>query len=356
MRGSFRSRPVPLRAGTLLAATLCLAVFASCARGGKGDGGPGAGAADRKLVARVNGADIREAMVDEALELFLAQRPPGSPEPTAGERAALRGSVVEALISQELIVQKAKSEGIAAAPEEVTRRLQSLQARYESRDDLLKGLGRAGLSEDRVKNMVERNLAINGLLEKHVRSQVTIGDAEVEAFFKAHPEQMNRPEAVRASHILILAEEGKATADERNAARARAQGLLERVRKGEDFAALARENSADGSASRGGDLGFFPRGQSTPGFERAAFALKPGQVSSVVETPFGYHIIKATARQPAHTYQLAEVREALRRRLQAEEVEKRSKEYVDSLHQEAKIERFEGAPTAAAPAARSPSE
>jgi len=346
MRGSFRSCPVPLRAGTLLAAALCLAALAACARGGKGDGGAGAGAAEKGLVARVNGADIPEAMVGEALELFLAQRPPGSPEPTAEERAALRGNVVEALISQELIVQKAKSEGIAAAPEEVTRRLQSLQARYESRDDLLKGLDRAGLSEDRVKTMVERNLAINAFFEKHVRSQVTIGDAQVEGFFKAHPEQMNRPEAVRASHILILAEEGKATAEEKKAARARAQGLLERARKGEDFAALARENSADGSASRGGDLGFFPRGQTTPGFERAAFALKPGQVSGVVETPFGYHIIKVTARQPAHTYQLGEVREALRRRLQSEEVEKRSKEYVDSLRQEAKIERFEGAAAA----------
>ncbi len=330
VRGGARGAALPL------AILVVLASSAACgSRGSKEDA-----AGDVKAVARVNEAEITDRMVEQAIGWFRAQQPKGSPEPTQGQQVALRRDVIEALINQELFVQKARQEGIEAPKDELERRMQMLEGRYGSAEGLQKALQEAGLDVEQMRGLMERNLQIDAYLHKHVRSRVSISDADVESYFKEHPEQMSRPEAVRASHILVLSEEGKASPEERQAARRKAEGLLERLRKGEDFAELARQNSDDGSAARGGDLGYFPRGQMTPTFERSAFSLKVGQVSGVVETPFGYHVIKVVDRQPARTFQLAEVRDALRKRLASEQVERRSQEFVEALQKESRIERF----------------
>jgi peptidyl-prolyl cis-trans isomerase C len=309
---------------------------------GCGGGGSGKtpGEEPLKVVARVNDTEVSERMVEDAIGLFLAQRPAGAPEPTPGQRTALRRNVLETLINQELMLQKAQAQGIEAPAEEIDRRVQALGQRYGSADEMRQALERAGLSEAKVRALLERSLRIELFLERHVVSLVSVADAQVEEYFKTHPEEMRRPEAVRASHILVLAEEGKASAEERQGARARAQEILGRLRAGGDFAALARQYSQDGSAERGGDLGYFARGRMTPTFERAAFSLQVGKLSDVVETPFGYHLIKVTDRQPPHTFTLAEIREPLRQRLADQEKERRSKELLESLRGEARIEIF----------------
>jgi peptidyl-prolyl cis-trans isomerase D len=138
-------------------------------------------------------------------------------------------------------------------------------------------------------------------------SQVQPTDGEVAEYYELHKEdRFTQPEEVRARHILVkLPEGGDETA--KDAARKKAQDLLAQVKAGGDFAALATNNSDDpGSAANGGDLGRFPRGRMTPAFEEAAFALEPGAVSDVVETPFGFHIIKVEEHHPAHVRSLEE--------------------------------------------------
>jgi peptidyl-prolyl cis-trans isomerase C len=326
----------------LLLAAAGLAVLA----GGAGCGrDKGVGEDGQKLLARVNGVEIPEGMVDSALGLFLAQRPQGAAQPSEEERAGLRRDMAEALISQELLLQKARSDGIEPNPGEVDRRLEGMQRRFGSKEAMTQALEGAGLTEEKVKDILQRNLQIDALLERSVRAQVQVDDAQVDEYFRTHPDEMMLSESVRASHILVMSQDGKATPEERRAARGRAEALLARVRKGEDFAAVARENSDDGSAQRGGDLGFFPRGRMTPNFENAAFALtKTGQLSGVVETPFGYHIIKLLARNPPRSLTLAEVRDKLRDHLVGLEAERKSKELLDKLKQEGKIERFDVPP------------
>jgi peptidyl-prolyl cis-trans isomerase C len=310
---------------------------AGCGGAGRGEA-PGGEPA--KVVAKVNDIELTERMVDDAIALFLAQRPQGAPEPTPEQRASLRRNVIETLINQELMLQKARTEGIEGPAEEIDRRMQVLQKRYGSADDMRQALDRAGLSNEKVRTLLERSLRIETYLEQYVVSKVSVADAQVEEYFKTHPDEMRRPESVRASHILVLAEEGKASDEERQGARARAREILGRLRGGEDFAALARQHSQDGSAERGGDLGYFARGRMTPNFERAAFALPVGKLSDVVETPFGYHLIKVTDRQPPRTFTLAEIREPLRQRLAEQERERRSRELLESLRGEARIEVF----------------
>ncbi len=140
-----------------------------------------------------------------------------------------------------------------------------------------------------------------------VRERLTVPEAEIEAFYEANSAQYSTPEEIRASHILLSLDDAEA-----GAVRERANDLLSQARGGADFAALAREHSQDeASAAQGGDLDYFGRGRMVPEFEQAAFALQVGDISEVVESPFGYHIIKLTDRRPGTTRPLAEVREEI---------------------------------------------
>jgi peptidyl-prolyl cis-trans isomerase D len=147
---------------------------------------------------------------------------------------------------------------------------------------------------------------------------LTVDDADVEKmlaeqptrvrqYYDQHPERYHVPERVRARHILLRIPSG-ASDQEIARIRKRAEAVLARVRSGEDFATVAREVSEDtGSKDRGGDLGFFPRGQMAPAFEQAAFSLEPGQTSDLVRTDFGFHVIRVEAHEPAKNRSFDEV-------------------------------------------------
>ena len=144
-----------------------------------------------------------------------------------------------------------------------------------------------------------------------LRAKAVVAPGDVEKYYRDNTQEFTTPEQVRASHILIKTE-GKDDA----AARAKAEDLLKQVHAGADFAALAKKSSEDeGSAKNGGDLDYFGRGRMAKEFEDAAFALQPGELSGVVKSPFGYHIIKLVDRKPAMTKSLTDVRQQITDRL-----------------------------------------
>lgn len=145
-----------------------------------------------------------------------------------------------------------------------------------------------------------------------------LGDADLEKYYQRHIDLFEVPEQVRAAHLLIRLPQGASDAVKAEK-RALIEKLRERAKKGEDFAALARANSEDpGSGAQGGDLGFFGRGTMVPDFEKAAFALNVGEISEVVTTDFGYHLIRLSARQDAQIKPLAAVTEQVRAGAQEE--------------------------------------
>jgi len=146
-----------------------------------------------------------------------------------------------------------------------------------------------------------------------LRASAVVPPGDIEKFYRDNQQEFTTPEQVRASHILIKSDKDDA------AAKAKAEALLKQVKSGADFAALAKKNSEDeGSAKNGGDLDYFGRGRMVKEFEDAAFSLQPGQMSDVVKSPFGYHIIKVVDHKPAITKSIADVRQQIADRLATE--------------------------------------
>ncbi|HEX8962183.1 MAG TPA: SurA N-terminal domain-containing protein [Rhodocyclaceae bacterium] len=176
------------------------------------------------------------------------------------------------------------------------------------------------LAPDAVKNYYEANrkqfetpeqvrAEFLVLSQAKMADQITPGDDEVKAYYQSHADQFKTPEERRASHILVLAKKDAPPAEDK-AARAKAEELLAEVKKNPaDFAKIAQKNSQDtGSAAKGGDLDWFGRGMMVPAFEQAAFSMKEGEISGLVRSDYGYHIIKVTGIRPERVKPLAEVK------------------------------------------------
>ena len=159
-------------------------------------------------------------------------------------------------------------------------------------------------------------------------------------FFESNASSFQEGERVRAAHILIRVPAGT-DAEGKAALRGKAEAVLARIQKGEDFATLARSSSDDAdSAPRGGDLGELRRGQVAEPFEKAMFALAPGKVSGVVETDYGFHIIKVQERLPARLLGFEEVKDRLKEQLTLRKQQERQQAFVNSLRARAKVETF----------------
>ncbi|MBP6808794.1 MAG: peptidyl-prolyl cis-trans isomerase [Chromatiaceae bacterium] len=161
---------------------------------------------------------------------------------------------------------------------------------------------------------------------------------QAKQFYDANPDKFKQPETLKASHILIGAD-AKATPEEKQAAQQKANELLAKIKGGADFAELAKAESTCPSAKKGGDLGSFGRGQMVKPFEEVAFSLQDGEVSEVVETPFGYHIIKSQGKTPSETVPFAQVEERIKSLLKNDEAKKWLTAKIGELKQTAKIEK-----------------
>jgi peptidyl-prolyl cis-trans isomerase C len=267
-------------------------------------------------VVTVNGETITEQEVGQVIEAQirqagdqLANLPPAYLEQF---KQQMRARVVDGLISQKLLEQQVKAANIVVTDEQVVARIEEQGAKRTppvTLDQFKAMVESRGSTFDEIVKMYKANMARQQLLDGLWAGKVDVNDAEAQAYYAEHPEKYDLGEKVQASHILI-----KPIADVNDpneakaAAKAKAEQLLAQLKDGADFAELAKANSDCPSGKNGGDLGLFGQGQMVPPFEEAAFALQPGQMSDLVETRFGYHIIKVTDRQEAKTTPFDEVK------------------------------------------------
>jgi peptidyl-prolyl cis-trans isomerase C len=192
-----------------------------------------------------------------------------------------------------------------------------------------------------VKKQLEffaNSVLVNEYLRKEIAQKITAKEEDIKAYYDGHKEEFKAPAMVRAQHILVKVANG-ASEDDKKEAKEKIEGILKRIKAGEDFGKLAAEFSDDpGSKQKGGDLGFFTRGRMVKPFEDAAFSLKPGEVSGVVESPFGYHIIKVEETKEAGLEPLEKVRDRINQKLVQESVKAKITEFIDKAMKDAKAE------------------
>jgi peptidyl-prolyl cis-trans isomerase C len=176
------------------------------------------------------------------------------------------------------------------------------------------------------------------VIQQEVVSKVVISDEESQTFYDGNMDRFIEPEQVQASHILIMVNPDEASQEEKDTARKKIEELLVQVKEGADFAELAKEHSEGPSNERGGDLGFFARGQMVKPFEDAAFALVEGEISDVVETQYGYHIIKATGKKPQRQVPFDEVKDQIQQSLFQEKANTEVSNWIAALRESATIE------------------
>ncbi len=236
-----------------------------------------------KILATVNGQNITQADVDRAISMLDPQQRAAYDSPDG------RQAVLENIVDFKVFAQAGRDEKL-----QDTEKFKETMAEIEER--------------------VFFSLATEKILEAAANPPVT--DADAQKFYDAHKEIFQVPAAIRASHILIRTDKSMSKKD-LEAAQKKAANLIHDIEtKKITFEDAARDNSGDGTRARGGDLGFFTKGQMIPEFEKAAFALKVGEMTSKpVKTDFGWHIIKVTDSRDASIREFADVKDDIKQDL-----------------------------------------
>jgi peptidyl-prolyl cis-trans isomerase C len=319
-----------------------LAPAATAAPAAVPPGVPGASAAIKPMppqipdvLARVNGEQVERWEFDSAVKRMEARA--GGPVPPDKRDEVLRG-VLDQLVAYHLLAQESRARKLAIADADVDARLAEIRKTFPTEEAFTQGIAAQGLTIGQLKAQAKTSLEVAKVIDTEVNSKVAVQDAEVSTYYQQNLERFKQGDSVRAAHILIGMPQN-ATAEQKAEAKAKAAVVLKTIKAGGDFATLARASSQDtGSAQNGGDLGFFPKGQMTPAFESAAFKLKPGTVSGLVETPFGFHIIKVSERRAPRTAPFTEASGQIKEFLMQGQREQKLEQFVEQIKAKGKIE------------------
>ncbi|MBW7473350.1 peptidylprolyl isomerase [Paenibacillus oenotherae] len=265
---------------------------------------PFGGGDSNEVVATVNGDDITKADLYKSLV------------EVGGEQT------LDNLIQETLINQEADKAGVKITEADINKEIDSIKERFGgSEEELTKQLQSSGMTIETLKKQLAPQLTMRKILEP----KVTITDDEIKQFFDENKAQFDTVEQVKVAHILLATKE-------------EAEAVLKQLKEGADFAQLAKEKSTDpGSKDNGGEYDFFPRGTMHEPFEDAAFNLKKDELSGVVQTDSGFHVIKLLDRKDAHSATLEEKKEEVKDIIMNNKTYEMSQTWLKDLNDKAKI-------------------
>ncbi|MFC1863161.1 peptidylprolyl isomerase [Thermodesulfobacteriota bacterium] len=292
-----------------------------------------------KAVATVNGAILTETDLSREIEGVRQQAARRGEVLDESRITKIKYDILESLIDQELLYQESKKKGIKVNEGLIKKEWDKITGQFPNETELNKALKGMNLTEPIIKKQIERGLSINQLISEQVAYKVKISADDAKEYYDKNPQAFREPEEVKASHILIKVEPNTDQA-QKDAALEKIKDLQNKLKDGEDFASLAKEFSEGPSKTNGGDLGSFKRGQMVKPFEDAAFTMEPGEISDVVETRFGYHLIKVVEKKPEILINFEEVKVRLENFLRQGKTQEELKIYLAELGKGAKIERF----------------
>ena len=249
----------------------------------------------------------------------------------------LKDMVLQTMISSEVVYQQAKKDKILPTDEQVQEQIDSFNEQVKNDKEYQNKLKKMGIDEEFLKYQFSRDLANNNLKAKFT-DDTKISESEMKKYYEENKDDFYT-DTVTASHILLktIDDNGNELSDEKKKeAKKKAEEALKKVKSGEDFAQVAKEYSEDSTASNGGELGTFGRGQMVSEFENAAFSMKPGEISDIIKTQYGYHIIKVTERvDEQKSYD--DVKDEIKSTLASQEYSK----YIEKIEKNTKIEKSE---------------
>lgn len=286
------------------------------------------------VIFHVNGEDIRLLEVNLAAQQIMGQMAQQGQQP---DQDQVGKAAVAQVIDTKLAAQEARRRKIEVDQAKVDAAVDRFSQQSGGAEQLAAKLGESGLDLDWLRGVIGESLLVEELVEKRLAADITVGDEEVAKFYGDNPDAFKVPEQVKARHILFKAD--LTDSDEaREAARKKAEEAHRRAEAGEDFATLAKELSEGPSAPQGGDLGYFTKDRMVEPFATAAFNLKPGEISPVVGTKFGYHVIKVEDRKAPSVRALDEAAPEIKAFLTQQKTQQKISALLDTLRSDAKIE------------------
>ncbi len=292
------------------------------------------------VVARVAGTPITEEDVLSAINELAGQKQL-SLDQLKQRNSLLFEEAVNNIITIAVLKNQARLQKVTVDTAKIDAQIQQLSKRFPSREEFLKAIAGQGITEAELRKSIEESLSMQEVINLAAGGGAGATAEEINKFYTDNPDKFSISEQVRASHILLRVDP-KSTPEQKAATKKRLEGILSDIQNRKcTFAEAAIEHSQDPSnASKGGDLGLFSRGQMVAQFEDAAFSTKPGEISPVVETPFGYHLIQVTERRPPRKASLQEAEPSIREFLNQRSKLKATQEYVRDLKAKTVIESF----------------
>ncbi len=261
---------------------------------------------------------------------------------TPGEREEkmkkARMEVLDRLIETKLLEEEIKKKKIEVPERDVDAAIQDvLKSAKLTENDMKKALAREGMTYSTYRQKVRDQLGKMRLVSREIKSKIVIEEAVLREYYQKNREKFTDPLEVKIQQIFFPVRE-RSSQEETAAVQREAQAILERVRKGEDFAELAKKHSRSPEAREGGVLGYFKRGELMPELEDAGFKLRPGEFSDLVRSPAGFHILRVLERKGGEPRPFAEVQFKIREELSEAEAQKKFEQWMKELKSKAYIE------------------
>lgn len=291
------------------------------------------------IAAVVNGEIITLLDLEKAGRLALDERLRTAP---VAEQERLRREVLTAVLDQLVLVriqsQLARQSGVQVSPTEIDTAIVNIREDNRMSEEVLaRLLQERGMTREEYRRDIEDQIRLSKLVQREIRAKVTATEAEVAAWFNEHRQDWYRPEKIRVRHLLVPLPTG-ASADEVEAAQARANALVDRVKSGTEFAALVRAETPGAAADSDPVSGEMARGELFPALETAAFALPVGGVSEPVQSPAGFHLVQVAEKTPAFEPKLEEVRESIEQKIAERKTRERYDAWLKRLRSDAIVE------------------
>lgn len=300
---------------------------------------PAAKPAPGTVVAKVGATNITQADLDKEVDRLVKsigdQIPP---EQRDAFLSSVRGQILEQLVSKNILIQAAAERKVTAEKKDIDEAMKSLtEALPEGKtlDDMLQA---QNVSRQEFEEEFNTAVTIRKMLEAEAKKVADPADADLKKEYEANKEQFNVPELASARHVLIRVPQG-ATDEVKKEKKARAEEALKKLQDGAKFEDVVKDYSEDpGSVATGGLYKEIPRGRMVKPFEDAAFGQAVGKVGPLVETQFGYHIIRVDERKPARVIPFEEAREMIVAKMTGEKKNEVVREFMDGLRAKAKVE------------------